>query len=70
MAEHTQTYIATGTCCDKRIRKALASGDLADKTMWVCEMCGCEWSPEPGLIGGVRVWQARPIIEVHRGGHR
>lgn len=60
-----QTFDRTGTCCDKRLMKALSTGSLNMKNIWTCEKCGCEWFPN--LIEGVRVWEPHPIIEVSRG---
>lgn len=60
----SQVAMPTGTCCDPRIRKALAKGLLDAVELWACPKCGCEWKPR--MVEMIRVWEPHVLIEVWR----
>ena len=51
---------ATGCC--KRIKAASVKGTLDTATEWTCTVCGMAWKPREA--GGMRFWEAHPLIEV------
>lgn len=63
-AKPWQSFVPTSSCCDKRIRAAMQRGELDKVDLWTCPACGCDWTPS--MIGGIRVWEAHPIVQVFR----
>lgn len=48
-------------CCGRALSKALQSGELAQKSEWTHEKCGCRWSARQ-MTDGSRFWY--PVVEV------
>lgn len=58
------TFVPTGTCCDRRIRKEMQRETLQSMEKWTCPVCGCDWLPRE--FQGMILWEAHPVIMVFR----